>query len=89
MAEQAAAFGTWEWEPVSDLFTLSAGAAAMSGLGDQSIRVTSEELYATVHPDDRAAAKTARELAFAESGVYKIEFRRVLSDGSVRWYWNR
>jgi signal transduction histidine kinase/CheY-like chemotaxis protein len=88
-AEQAAAFGTWEWDPVSDIFTLSAGAAELSGLGPRSIQVNTDTLYATVHPDDRAAAKTARERALAEGGDYENEYRRVFPDGSVRWYRNR
>src|SRR5205823_4544797 len=54
------------------------------------IQVTGKELYATVHPEDRAAAREARESAFAAGGgVYESEFRRVFADGSVRWYRNR
>ena len=89
LAEQAAGFGIWEWDPATDLFTLSDGAAAVSGLGERAIQVTSQELYATVHPDDRAAATSARERAFAEGRSYENEFRRVFADGSVHWYRNR
>jgi signal transduction histidine kinase/DNA-binding response OmpR family regulator len=89
LAELAAAFGTWEWEPVTDRFTLSTGAAVVSGFGDRPVQVSTEELYATVHPDDRAGAKAAREKAFAEHGDYSHEFRRVFADGTVRWYRNR
>ena len=81
-------FGTWAWDPASELFALSAGAAAINGLGNQPIEVTGAELYATVHPDDRAAAKAVREQAFVEGGAYVHEFRRVFPDGSVRWYRN-
>ncbi len=88
MAEQAARFGTWAWDPATELFALSAGAAAVNGLGNQPLELTGAELYATVHPDDRAAAKAAREQAFAEGGDYVHEFRRVFPDGSVRWYRN-
>jgi len=61
----------------------------MTGLGHKPTQVTSEALYATVHPEDRAAARSARERAFAEGRSYENEFRRVFSDGSVRWYRNR
>ena len=88
LAEQATGFGIWEWDPSTDLFTLSAGAAALNGLGDCSMRVNASQLYATVHPDDCDPAKAARQQALVDGGVYEIEFRRVLPDGSVRWYRN-
>jgi signal transduction histidine kinase/DNA-binding response OmpR family regulator len=89
LAEQAAAFGTWEWEPVGDRFMLSAGAAAMAGLGTQPVQVSSDELYARVDRNDRAAAKRQREQALAVGGSYTNELPRVFSDGSVRWYRTR
>ncbi len=88
LAEQTACFGTWAWDPARELFTLSAGAAATNGLGNQPVEVSGAELYATVHPDDRATANRVREQAFAEGGAYVHEFRRVFPDGSVRWYRN-
>jgi PAS domain S-box-containing protein len=89
LAEQAANFGIWEWDPVTDLFTLSEGASAITGFGHRPMQVTGTELYSTVHPEDRASATSARERAFAEGSSYENEFRRVFPDGSVRWYRNR
>jgi signal transduction histidine kinase/CheY-like chemotaxis protein len=88
VAEQTARFGTWAWDPNTELFALSGGAAAINGLGDQPVEVTPAQLYATVHPDDRALAKAVRERAVAEGGAYVHEFRRVFPDGSVHWYRN-
>jgi PAS domain S-box-containing protein len=88
LAEQIARFGTWAWDPASELFALSGGAAVLSGLGNEPVEVTGAELYATVHPDDRASAKAIRERSFTEGGAYVHEFRRVFPDGSVRWYRN-
>jgi signal transduction histidine kinase/CheY-like chemotaxis protein len=88
LAELTAGFGTWAWNPASERFALSAGAATINGLGEQPMEVTGDELYATVHPDDRATAKLVREQAFTEGGAYVHEFRRVFPDGSVRWYRN-
>jgi signal transduction histidine kinase/CheY-like chemotaxis protein len=88
LAEQTACFGTWAWDPARELFTLSGGAAAINGLGNQPVEVSGAELYATVHPDDRVTANRVREQAFAEGGAYVHEFRRVFPDGSVRWYRN-
>src|SRR6185503_12178897 len=53
LAEDVGRFGTWAWDPVSELFSLSAGAASMNGLGNRPMEVTGAELYATVHADDR------------------------------------
>jgi signal transduction histidine kinase/DNA-binding response OmpR family regulator len=88
LAEQEACFGTWTWDPASEIFALSAGAAALNGFGNQPVEVTGAELYATVHPDDRAAANAARKQALANGGAYVQEFRRTFPDGSVRWYRN-
>jgi signal transduction histidine kinase/DNA-binding response OmpR family regulator len=88
LAEQIARFGTWSWDPVSGLVTLSGGAAEINGLGKDPVQVTVAELYATVHPDDRAAAGEAREQALREGSSYINEFRRVFPDGAVRWYRN-
>ena len=88
LAEQTARFGTWAWDPVTELFSLSEGGAVISGLGNQPVEVTSAGLYASVHPDDRASAKAVPEQAFADGGAYVHEFRRVFPDGSIRWYRN-
>ena len=88
LAERTAALGTWAWDPTTQLFALSAGAARVNRLGDQAIELTGDELYATVHPLDRAATRAARERALVEGGAFTQEFRRVLPDGSVRWLRN-
>jgi signal transduction histidine kinase/CheY-like chemotaxis protein len=88
LAEQTAGFGTWTWDPRSDLIVFSGGAAAINGFGNHPMEVTSAELYATVPPEDRAAAKAAREQALEVGGAYVNEFRRVFPDGSIHWYRN-
>ena len=89
MAEKAAAFGIWEWVPETGSFELSDTAALISGIGAKSTRVTAEELYATVHPDDCGPARLVREAALRTGGSYEHEFRRIRADGSIRWYRNR
>ena len=88
LAEQVARFGTWSWDPTTKLVTLSGGAAEISGLGRDGCQVPVDQLYLTVHPDDRAAAGEARERAHQHGTSFVNEFRRVLPDGSVRWYRN-
>jgi signal transduction histidine kinase/DNA-binding response OmpR family regulator len=88
LAEQVARFGTWSWNPQTGLVALSGGAAEVNCLGSEPIEVSVSELYATVHPDDRAAALEARDRAVSNDQPYVNEFRRVFADGSVRWYRN-
>ena len=88
LAELTAGFGTFVWNPVSELFSLSAGAAVINGLGAAAMEISGAALYDTVHPDDRAEARSVRERAFIEGGSYVHEFRRVFPDGSLRWYRN-
>ena len=89
LAERVAGFGIWEWDPRSSLFELTEGTARAMGGGLTAGRISAEQLYATVHPDDRDAAQRARDTGLAQSDGYEQEFRRVsLEDGAIRWFRN-
>jgi signal transduction histidine kinase/DNA-binding response OmpR family regulator len=89
LAEKAAGFGIWEWDPKNNWFELSEGAAGFLANATKAGRVTTEELYAGVHPDDRELPRRAREGALERGGgTYEHEFRKFSRDGSVRWYRN-
>jgi len=75
LAEEAARFGVWEWDPATGDFTLSEGAVGLVGLPTGSCTVTAEVLYSTVHVDDRAASNEARERTFLVGGRYEHERR--------------
>ncbi len=85
LCEQSAGFGVWELDPRTGAITLSAGAAALHGLGDGPVCVTHHQLFATVHPDDAEAAKTAISEAFARGGYFQNEFRLQIDGQPVRW----
>jgi PAS domain-containing protein len=85
VAEQAAAVGTWEWDPIADRFTLSAGAAAMAGLGVRPRAVSRKEFFANVHTDDRQLLADSAHRALATGGSYSVEFRIVPEPGVIRW----
>ena len=89
LAEKIASFGIWQWDAGDNLFTLSEACADICRLPSQKLRFTSEEVYATVHPEDRVIAQQTRERSFSQGGGYEVEFRRLFPDGSVRWYRNR
>jgi signal transduction histidine kinase/CheY-like chemotaxis protein len=89
LAERAAGFGIWEWDPRTNVFDLSEGTARAMGGELKAGRISTEQLYASVHPDDRAAAHGARDAALAHGGGYEQEFRRISPlDGTVRWFRN-
>ncbi len=89
LAERAAGFGIWEWDPRTNVFDLSEGTARAMGGDLKAGRISTEQLYESVHPDDRAAAHGARDTGLAQGGGYEQEFRRISPvDGSIRWFRN-
>ena len=89
LAERVAAFGIWEWDPRTNVFDLSEGTARAMGGDLKAGRISTEQLYASVHPDDRAAAQRARDAGLTQGGSYEQEFRRISPvDGSIRWFRN-
>jgi signal transduction histidine kinase/CheY-like chemotaxis protein len=89
LAERAAGFGIWEWDPKNNWFELSEGAAGFLANATKAGRVTTEQLYAGVHPDDRELPRRAREGALERGGTYEHEFRKISpADGAVRWFRN-
>jgi two-component system sensor histidine kinase/response regulator len=84
-AEQAAHFGIWELEVCSGIVTLSAGAAALSGLGHIAMRVPVENVKAIVHPEDQKSLLASAFPDIEDGRDYTIEFRLVHPDGAVLW----
>ena len=87
LAERAAEFGIWEWDPKTGLFDLSEG-TARAACDMAAGRVTPEQLNANVHPDDRDVPRQAREAALERGAAFEYEFRRLMPDGTVRWFRN-
>src|ERR1700733_2801427 len=85
MAEQAAHFGIWELDLASNIITLSAGAASMSGLPPEFCRVDVSVMEAIIHPDDLAGVRTKQVQSVHQREIYQIEFRVIEQDGVVRW----
>jgi signal transduction histidine kinase/DNA-binding response OmpR family regulator len=88
IAEQVGRFGTWSWDRDTGLVSLSGGAAEINKLGSDPVEVSLESLYATVHPDDRPAARNTRDRALDDKAAYVNEFRRLFPDGTVQWHRN-
>jgi PAS domain S-box-containing protein len=85
LAEQAARFGIWELDFASNTITLSAGAAAMSGLAPELCRTDVSVVEAIIHPDDRVAVLATQRQSIQNRDVYQTEFRVMQPNGTVRW----
>jgi PAS domain S-box-containing protein len=85
LAEESAGFGVWEQDLVSNIISLSAGAARLSGYDAVACQKTADELLERIHPEDREMA-----LREAQDGPgFQLEFRVRAEDGSYRWRRNR
>lgn len=84
-ALEASRMGTWDWNIATGQVQWSNGLEAMFGLAagafDGSFQMFSERL----HPDDRDRVLAAVDQAIATGEHYKIEFRVVYPNGTVRW----
>ena len=85
LAEHAAVFGIWELDVASGRITLSDGYAALLGLSHNPGTFTIAEFRPMLHPDDRDRVRQIMERAVALGDSFKVEFRLLRSDGSVRW----
>ena len=87
LAEEAAGFGVWERNLVSEMTLLSAGAAALSGYPPVATQKSVDELVLMIHPDDRGNGDILS--AVQERRSFHAEFRVRQPDGSYRWRRNR
>src|SRR5204863_3717807 len=85
LAEESARFGVWEFDSLSNMVRLSAGAARLSGFLPAPLSIGVEELGRQVHPDDLGASRRVFEAALREGGDYQVEYRTRCPDGSYRW----
>ncbi|CAH2601250.1 Histidine kinase [Rhodovastum atsumiense] len=87
LATEAAAIGTWDFNPQSRALQWDARCKALFGLPPETA-VEYGTFFARLHPDDRATVRRAMEAALdpAGAGEYGIEFRTIAPlDGTERW----
>jgi PAS domain S-box-containing protein len=83
-AQRAAHIGTWDWDIVSGIANWTEEAWRLFGREPFSAPVDYDYFLESLHPDDRARAVAAIELA-KQTGRYHAEFRVLKADGTVRW----
>jgi len=86
-AQALAMIGNWIWDAADDQHvTASPEAYRIFGFRPSDAPVPTPDVYARIHPEDRAMAQRARERALCEPGYkYDVEFRLMRPDGEVRW----
>ena len=84
-----ASFGIWQTILDSDIVSLTAGAARLSGLPPVATQRKVEELLLLIHPEDRDLANYSAMNAIAARTGFECEYRVAQPDGSYRWHRNR
>lgn len=84
LAARAAALGFWTWDVSRDVIWASANARAIFGVSNDE-RLDLPRFINLVHPEHRAAVRSAIETALAGTGDYQAEYRVRLPDGRTRW----
>ena len=79
LALETGRMGTWELDIASGTVHASPALAEIHGLPPNTVYETLETFIATVHPEDR------ERLLDSLRHDHQIEYRIVLSDGSIRW----
>jgi len=87
LATEAAAIGTWDFNPTTGELAWDTRCKELFGLPPEA-KVDYDTFLAGLHPDDREATDRAVQDALRPdgSGVYNVEYRTIgLEDGVERW----
>ncbi len=82
VAMRGAKMGIWSRDIASGAVWLSSELEALAGLGEGRFGGTIDDLYALIHPDDRAGMRATVDEALALVRDCSVEFRLARSDGS-------
>ena len=85
MAAQVGEMYAFDWDVATDVIIRSEEATHIPGLIGEPIRLTKQQLLASVHPDDRAIFDTTIAKSTPKSPNHQISFRLLRPDGSVLW----
>jgi PAS domain S-box-containing protein len=84
LATEAAAMGTWIWEPAIDRLEWDAASRALFAVAPD-IPMTGRIFFSLLHPVDRERVNEAVWRSFKRVEPYREEYRAVWPDGSVHW----
>ncbi|MBJ9682180.1 MULTISPECIES: PAS domain-containing protein [Burkholderia] len=83
-AERLAGRGAWQWRQAPDEVMVSDEWCRLFGVERDDAPHRHAQVQARVHPDDRAARDAALQEAMAKHGDYRVLYRALLPDGTVR-----
>jgi PAS domain S-box-containing protein len=85
LAAQVGKMYAFDWDAATDVIIRSEEATHIPGLIGQPIRLTKQQLLASVHPEDRAIFSTTIAERTPESPNHQISYRLLRPDGSILW----
>lgn len=86
LAAGAAALRMWEWDAATDQVWVAGPLAERIGPWNGNGKAPHfEDLFGTVHPDDRNKVETALKKTWNGEGDFDHVHRRVLPDGKIAW----
>jgi PAS domain S-box-containing protein len=85
LAIQAGKMYAFEWDATTDVIIRSEEVTHFPGLTGQAIRLSKQQLSASVHPEDRTIFESSIAELTPESPNTQISFRLLRPDGSVCW----
>ncbi|MCC0179575.1 PAS domain-containing protein [Waterburya agarophytonicola K14] len=84
LATNASGIGMWFWDLLEDTLEWTDLGKAIFGIPVDD-NFSYETFFNLLHPEDRDRTQEAIDRALAEQTEYSIEYRIILSDGSIRW----
>ena len=89
--EAAGGIGAWDWDIKANKVYADAGYAALHSLTPELVEagLPVESFTPAVHPDDRERIRTLSLAAIEKGGDFADEYRLVMPDGSIRWFYAR
>jgi two-component system CheB/CheR fusion protein len=85
LALEAGRMGTWEWSMATAGVVWSPGLEEIHGLEPGTFEGTFEAFQKVTHPDDREKVRALIAEALERGEEYRVDYRIVCPDGTVRW----
>jgi PAS domain S-box-containing protein len=86
LALDAGRMGAWEVDSSTGIGNIDEVNAKLLGLPVETSKITAEEFFSRIHPEDRhIISRCAEAAAKRGSGNYDSEYRIILPDGTIRW----
>ncbi len=89
MALNVSGMGVWTWDLASDQLTWTTEPGTLFGTIALSFCDTFDAYLQSVHPSDRPLLQKATNQSLEQGQDYRLEYRLLLGDGSIRWVGER